>query len=446
LLYRAPVFALTRFDAGEPARQALRPWQIFESLQFRHATVKTTRHASGVFRSFAIAKSCGDCWGRHWFALAVILHACSLPASESTAPGPFLPDLKSSVIRNYADLVHANYADAWAGATNLQSCVQAFLQVPSKESMARARQAWVAARRPYLQSEAFRFYDGPIDEVEGLINAWPIDEALIDYVAEDPSSGIINHPEDYPAISGQLIGDLNEKSGERSITTGFHAIEFLLWGQDQRADGPGDRSWKDYTTGRNAPRRAAYLRASTQLLVVHLRQVTDHWSPGRADNYRAGFLALPPDAALGKILKGLGSLSGPELSGERLTVAYQTKEQEDEHSCFSDTTDLDIRFDALGIENVYLGRYQRVDGSLLTGPGIRKLVEKKEASLARLLDAQIGESIRAAAAIPAPFDQAILGKDAAPGRVAINRAARAFQAQADTIAKVAAALGIAMNL
>ncbi|HKX62954.1 MAG TPA: imelysin family protein [Verrucomicrobiae bacterium] len=398
-----------------------------------------------MFRSFAIAKPRGGHLGRYWIALAVILRVCPLPASENAAPGPFLPDLKSSVIRQYADVVYATYHDAWAGATNLQSCVQAFLHLPSKESMARARQAWVAARRPYLQSEVFRFYDGPIDEVEGWINAWPIDEALIDYVIEDPSSGIINHPERYPGISCQLISDLNEKAGERSITTGFHAIEFLLWGQDQRVDGPGDRSWKDYTTGTNAPRRAAYLRAAAELLVGHLRQVTDHWSPERPDNYRAGFLALPPDAALGKILKGLGSLSGPELSGERLTVAYQTKEQEDEHSCFSDTTDLDLRFDALGIENVYLGRYRRVDGSLLTGPGIRKLVEEKDASLARLLDAQIGESFRAAAAIPPPFDQAILGKDAAPGRVAINRAAKAFQAQADTIAKAAAALGIAMN-
>lgn len=377
-----------------------------------------------------------------WFLLAhaVVFASDHRPAAnESTS-------LKRSVVRHYADLVLANYQDALSAARQLESAVESFVTHPSETSLQQAREAWIAARVPYLQTEACRFYDGPIEEVEGFINAWPIDENLIDYVADNPTAGMINDPVKYPHLTGQLLTDLNEKQGERSITTGFHAIEFLLWGQDQRADGPGERSWKDYAGATNATRRATYLRTTTQLLVTHLQQVTAAWAPGQATNYRAQFLALDADVALGRILKGLGSLSGPELSGERLTVAYQTKEQEDEHSCFSDTTHLDLQYDALGIENIYFGRYVRVDGSNITGPSLHDLLTKEDAALAASLAAQIREGVRAARAIPVPFDRAVLGSDAAPGRQAVRQAIKAFQSQADTIAKVAAAIGVPLKL
>jgi putative iron-regulated protein len=370
----------------------------------------------------------------------------SSQASQGSPSDAEQGSLRRSVVRHYADLVHANYADALAAARKLETAVESFLAKPSESALNQARQGWIDARLPYLQTEACRFYEGPIDEVEGFINAWPIDENLIDYVADDPKAGIINDPLKYPVITTELIAELNEKQGERSITTGFHAIEFLLWGQDQRADGPGERSWKDYTEAKSAVRRGAYLRVATQLLVTHLRQVTAAWAPDQTNNYRAQFLALDPTVAMGRILKGLGSLSGPELSGERLTVAYQTKEQEDEHSCFSDTTHLDVQYDALGIENIYFGRYVRTDGTRVVGSGIHDLLTKEQPALAATLSGQIRESVRAARAIPSPFDQVVLGADTTPGRQAVRQAIKAFQYQADTIAKVAAALGIPLNL
>jgi len=165
-------------------------------------------------------------------------------------------------VRHYATLVHATYDDALVGARKLGSEVETFLTKLSESGLKRVRQAWVDARRPYLQTEACRFYDGPIDAVEGFINAWPIDENLIDYVADDARAGIINEPEKYPAITAELITALNEQRGERSITTGFHAIEFLLWGQDQSVNGPGSRSANDDVNGDNATRRRTYLRVA----------------------------------------------------------------------------------------------------------------------------------------------------------------------------------------
>src|SRR5262245_46919635 len=171
-------------------------------------------------------------------AFAMIL-SVSLLASTQTHPSVSptdLPSLKQAVVANYANLVAASYADALAGVQALDEAIDAFLAAPEPRSLNRARDTWIQARVSYAQTEAFRFYDGPIEAVEGLINAWPIDENLIDYVVEEQGAGIINQSNRYPRITSDLIVSLNERGGEKNITAGFHAIEFLLWGQDLNDD------------------------------------------------------------------------------------------------------------------------------------------------------------------------------------------------------------------
>jgi len=385
-----------------------------------------------------------------WLALLCLWFL--FPASNTARgsdhrTGEEVGELKRAVITNYAAVVHATYQDALAGARKLKSAIHAFLKQPSENAMKAARQAWLAARVPYLQSEAFRFYDGPIDQVEGWINAWPLDENFVDYVQDNPGAGIVNAVDQYPVLSRKLILSLNEKEGEKSISTGFHAIEFLLWGQDLNPDGPGNRSWSDYTdTAKNAERRRQYLRIATDLLVEHLQSVADAWAEGRKDNYRAQFQRVDADTALARILKGIGALSGPELAGERLTVPYETKEQEDEHSCFSDNTVNDIIYDGIGIQNVYLGRYSATSGRKIQGPGLHDLLNHVDPSFAEKLAVQIEDAIASARGIPPPFDMAIQGADSKPGRIAVKKAIKAFQTQSDTIAQSAKVLGIKLNL
>jgi putative iron-regulated protein len=366
----------------------------------------------------------------------------------ASAPNPVdLRALTQAVIANYAAIVYASYDDALAGARKLEQSVDAFLANPSDALLDRARQAWIDARVPYTQTEAYRFYDGPIDAVEGLINAWPIDENLIDYVDGEPKAGIINAVEQYPSITPALIVSLNEQDGEKNITAGFHAIEFLLWGQDLTDEGPGRRSFRDYVDGSapHAARRRAYLRIVSHLLVDHLERVTSEWAPGEVSNYRTRLLALPQDEALTLILKGAGILSGAELAGERLTVPYETKEQEDEHSCFSDNTHRDVLFDMVGIENVLRGRYVRTSGTRIEGASPLDLVMKVDPALAQTLDRQIAAGITAARALPAPFDRAILGVDSAAGRRAVKGVITALRAQADSIAHAGVVLGLKLN-
>ena len=214
----------------------------------------------------------------------------------------------------------------------------------------------------------------------------------------------------------------------------------MLWGQDLSETGPGNRSFEDYVVGKgaNAQRRAQYLTVATDLLVDDLGGLVKAWAP-KTKNYRAQFEKGGTESVR-KIIVGLGSLSRGELSGERMEVALNSQDQEDEHSCFSDNTHRDIVTNAVGIQNVWLGQYQRRDGSALQGASLRDLVAAKDATLAEKTTAQIGASVHAAEAIPAPFDQAIA--KGAPGRPAIENTVVSLVEQSKLLVSAASAVGI----
>ena len=329
------------------------------------------------------------------------------------------------------------------------TAVNAFVANPTAETHQAAKDTWLAAREPYGQSEAFRFYGGPIDDEngpEGLLNAWPLDEAYVDYVNGNESAGIINNLTDYPEINAELLESLNENGAEENISVGYHAIEFLLWGQDLSADGNGERPYTDYLvdggTAANPERRAQYLTTATDLLVAHLATVKNAWAPNVADNYRAQFVAQDPNAALQAILTGIGVLSKSELAGERIFTAYDNQDQEDEHSCFSDNTHRDIMTNAQGIANVIRGEYVRTDGTTIKGASIIGLLGDDHSALAADLSSLTARSINHVNAIPAPFDQAIVNAEQRP---IVLEAVYGLQDQGDKLAEVASALGIVIN-
>jgi len=385
-----------------------------------------------------------------WLA-SCLLWGLGCSRSESSAtPAPVQLDeaRARASVATYADIAFAVYGDSLALARALDAAVVELVGAPSSETLRAAREAWLKARVPYVQSEAFRFYDGPIDGVEFWLNTWPIDENFVDTTDPTQPPGVIGDREHYPEINEALLLKLNGAASETSISTGYHVIEFLLWGRDESPEGPGARPPADFVgePGSVQARRGEYLRVTTGLLVKQLAQVADAWDPRAQGNFRARFQALPVRRALGLMLKGMGALSGPELSGERLTVAYETKDQENEHSCFSDSTQRDMVGDALGVENLCLGRYHRRDGSELQGVGLCPLVQSVDPARGEELTRQIQASVAAARAIPEPFDQAILGADAAPGRRAILETIRALETQAASIARTAAALGVDLGL
>ncbi|MDB5274308.1 MAG: hypothetical protein JWO58_2675 [Chitinophagaceae bacterium] len=358
---------------------------------------------------------------------------------------------KAQVVENYATLVHATYQDAYTQALQLKESANIFLADPSESKLSDLKKAYLAARVPYEQSEAFRFCGGPIDgdnDPEALINSWPLDELFIDYVVDSATAGIINHLELYPIISKDILAGANTSLGETDVSTGYHAIEFLLWGQDLSNLGPGDRPYTDYLltggTAAHQDRRILYLQTVIDLLIDNLTFLVNAWEPNQTSNYRAGFVAAP-DASLALLISGTGKFAKGELAGERMTVALASQDKEDEHSCFSDDTHHDIVYGNQSIYNVYTGTYVRTNGSLVSGPSLSKLVRQSNASvdadmLKLLVDAQNKTLL-----IQPPFDQEILGSNP-DGRVRIQNAINAIKAEGDKLVLVASTIDISLTI
>lgn len=378
-----------------------------------------------------------------------------------------------AVVGHYASLAQAVFGDALSTARTLQQAIDALLAEPNDATLKAAREAWLAARIPYMQTEVFRFGNPVVDDWEGQLNAWPLDEGLIDYVASDyqhalgnpgATANIIANTEiqvgedklDVRAITGELLASLNELGGsEANVATGYHAIEFLLWGQDLNGSGPGagNRPASDFLqgegcTGGHCDRRATYLKAATELLISDLEYMAGQWQPGVAGNYRASLEAEPAESGLRKMLFGMGSLSLGELAGERMKVALEANSTEDEHDCFSDNTHNSHFYNALGIRNVYLGEYRKADGSLISGPSLSALVAKvdaaADASLKADLDATqaaLQKLVDSAEQNGVFFDQ-LIAADNSSGQQIIRDGIAALVKQTASIEQAAGKLGI----
>lgn len=332
------------------------------------------------------------------------------PASAQGAA----PDT-AAVFKNYAAMALATYEDTLTGGIALRKAIGDMLAAPNAATLAAARKAWVDARFPYLQSEAFRFTNPIIDAWEGKVNSWPLDEGFIDYVAtknpdsENPlfSANIIANKTlkingvdvDTSKITKELLADkLHEAAGLRSnVAIGYHAIEFLLWGQDLNGTGPGagNRPATDYDlkacSNGNCDRRAEYLKTVTDLLVDDLTYMVGQWKPdGEA---RKRILSLPVNEAVVAVFSGLASLSYGELAGERMKLALLLHDPEEEQDCFSDNTHNSHYYDALGIQNVYLGRYKRTDGSMVAGPSVSDIVKAKAPAADAAVQKAITETV-----------------------------------------------------
>lgn len=375
----------------------------------------------------------------HPLSRAIVVSLAAWTAED--VAGPELQgavDPVAAVVESYAAAAHQRYAEVHSLADRLLVAARALVEDPTEARLVGARQAWIEARQAYGTTEVLRFYNGPIDRpqggVETLLNAWPLDESYLDAVAEGCLGGIVCSPETYPHLSKELFAVWNERGGEANVCTGWHAVEFLLWGQDLDADGPGDRPVSDFVVGGepNASRRGQVLLLLTEMIVDHLAMLEAEWAPD-LPNYAAAFRALPGERTVRSMLTGMIVLSGFEMAGERLAVAYETQDPEQEHSCFSDTTHLDFAANQTGLIEVWGGRR---DGDV----GLRALVEASDPDLAELLDRQLGESLDRIRAIPVPFDQALIDSNNG-GRARILEALLALEAQSESLATAALALG-----
>jgi len=384
----------------------------------------------------------------------------------SRADAPAVKD----VLTTYANIAQAGYEDSLKAARQLKTSVDALIKAPTEETLAAARASWVAARVPYMQTEAFRFGNPIVDDWEGKVNSWPLDEGLIDYVAEsygsenpenefyaadviaNTSLKIAGKTVDTTKITPELIREtLHEAGGvEANVASGYHAVEFLLWGQDLNGTeaGAGKRPATDYDlkacTGGNCDRRAAYLSTVTDMLVEDLEWMAKQWAPNgdarkfATENEKQGLTA---------VFTGLGSLSYGELAGERMKLGLMIHDPEEEHDCFSDNTHASHYGDALGIRNVYLASYTRTDGSVVSGPSVSDLVKAKSPETDKQVRAALDKTLAKMTALVdrakkvEAYDQ-MIGLDNAEGNATVQAAIDALIAQAKEFERAIAALDL----
>jgi len=375
-----------------------------------------------------------------------------------------------AVVETYADIAHAMYGDAHFAAVRLQEAVRTLVAEPSAEHLFAARTAWRQARVPYQQTEVYRFGNPIVDDWEGKVNAWPLDEGLIDYVdnasygeasEENPlytanviastSLSIGGETVDVTTITPALLADSLQEAGgvEANVATGYHAIEFLLWGQDLHGTGPGagERPWTDYAkgdacTGGHCDRRGQYLQAATDLLVDDLAWMTGQWAEG--GDARQSVLQ-DPQAGLTAMLTGFGSLSYGEMAGERMKLGLLLNDPEEEHDCFSDNTHNSHYYDVIGMVSVYNGTYTRIDGSKVGGASLAALVAEKAPDLDAEVEAKLARSVTAFSLLKVraetveAYDQ-MLAADNAEGGAVVQAAIDSLIDQTQTIERIVAAL------
>ncbi len=375
-----------------------------------------------------------------------------------------------AISSNYANIAHAGYEDSLKTAEELQEAIKQFLKQPSKATQDIAKDFWIAARIPYQQTEAFRFGNKLVDDWEGKVNAWPLDEGLIDYVSkgygieneENPlyianviankSLKVAGKDVDASNITPDLLESLQEAGGvESNVAIGYHAIEFLLWGQDLNGTkaGAGARPATDFDTakctGGNCGRRAAYLTAATDLLVKDLKDAVAMW----AKNGKARAAVMGNDGADGvkALLTGMGSLSYGELAGERIKLGLMLHDPEEEHDCFSDNTHASHYNDAKGIRNVYVGSYKRVDGSVVSGASLADLIKGKDAKVNEGMMSRLDATMTAMDAMVKraeggeAYDQ-MIGEGNKDGNAVVQKVVDSLADQTKDIQRVLAVLDI----
>lgn len=342
---------------------------------------------------------------------------------------------KLATLSTYASIAAVNYSDTLQDAKVLQTAIHAFVKTPTEATLQAAKDAWLVSRESYGTTEIFRLSNGPIDAedgwvaeaygaVEGELNSWPLDENMIDYTIDannERTSGNIIDTEglftpggedvtavDVTTITPEVLGELNTNGGDANVAAGYHAIEFMLWGQDQDYNNmiedsitngamtAGQRPLSDFTTNKLAKRRLTYLNAVADKMVDDLTVVSSAWEDkvsGDKGLYRAALLEqLTGDQAsknielatsLKQIFAGVGVFSKSELANERIAVAVLTPSEEDEHSCFSDNTHRDIDLNYQGIKNVLLGEYK---GKKIGPAFIDYLSTEEQAEITTLMD------------------------------------------------------------
>ncbi len=335
---------------------------------------------------------------------------------------------RAAVKSNYVAMAAAAYTDSVSTAETLQTAITAFVAMPNDETLEAARAAYKEARVPYQQSEIMRWDEtitathtpatgglASIDDREGQVNAWPLDETLINEIIADAESAAIS-ADSLATENGGLTADQQveialiedpadkqakiDEYGEANVTTGFHAIEFMLWDRVTNATGPGSRAAAEFVcvdleTTKTECRNGDYLKAAAELLVSDLKAMQAEWT-----NTEAGTLAhnfLESDTGIDYMAQAMASMAVGELGGARLSAGLwrdltavtgeiKPGDHEEEHDCFSDLSHVAVYYNFQSLMNAFYGSYTKLDGTTVSGASLGDYINSIDSSLYNKID------------------------------------------------------------
>jgi putative iron-regulated protein len=386
---------------------------------------------------------------KHLTSSLALTIALAISSKSHISQSAAFPELALQATKEYAE-DYANkalelYKKLLAENVKLQEACILLSQTPTQQNLQAAQEAWKKARDVYSMTEVFRFYAGPIDDPktgpEGFMNAWPIDESYLDGVKKKPKSGIVFNKKLFPKITAEALEAANEKDGEKNVSTGYHAIEFLLWGQDFSTTHAGQRKASEFggSVGSFTHRRSQMLQVQNEILVKHSKYLVESWEVGK-QNYRQKFLAEEPQAQLKKIWTGISSLASDELAGERMIVPLERNDAEHEQDCFSDYTTQDFIGNVKGIRLV-LG-----SESLGTAKIISTLPSEKLSGVPQKIEKLFSEVESSVQKIKSPFDSILVTPKLSPERETVKATHESLAKFSSALADTAVAFGIRLNV
>lgn len=314
-----------------------------------------------------------------------------------------------AVVRDYVDhVIVPTYTLLAARVDALKTAVEALAADPTATTVEAARAAWIAARQPWEQSEAFLF--GPVNSFgyDPALDTWPLNEADLDAVlaGEDPLT-----PEFVQALPESLKG--------------YHTVEYLIFGADSTKEASA------YT-----PRELEYLKATAEDMAQNAQLLARSWTTrvdGRApyaDVFRtageAGNSAYPSIQAAGQeIVEGMVGILD-EVANGKIAEPYDNRDPRLVESQFSFNSQIDFQDNIRGVRRAWLGLGP--DDASPAGASLSGFVARRDPALAERVLAELDAGIAAIAAIPSPFRDAITQPGAASKIEAAQAALRTAQA------------------
>ena len=279
-----------------------------------------------------------------------------------------------AIINQYVDnVVMPTYRDLKERNSDLYLSVVDFGNAPSDAKFQAICDAWLAAREPWEQSEAFLF--GPVADfgLDPNMDSWPLDQEAIVNTLKSQQWNDMTWSGDYDEDDEAIAAAQNVR--------GFHTLEFLAF-RDGKArtlsDAAASSTAADYVyDASNATAWAQYMRNTAQLLVDDVTLLCSEWEDSYANTFKKhnGGDFTSGLSCIEQLIDGCIDIAG-EVGGAKIGEPYD-----------------------LYMSGAYYGSR---DGSIHNN-SLSKLVAKYDQALDQKVKQAIDLAAKTIQAIPQPF-------------------------------------------